>query len=220
MRAAVIILAAGSGKRFNSKTPKQFLKLKNKPVFLWSVLAFKKIKAFKQVILVVPRNKLKSLLPVAKKYSLDIIAGGKQRYNSVSKGLKTINGNIDCIAIHDAARPLIKTKTIIKGLKAANKYGASIIAVKAKDTVKSAGSSLLIKNTIPRDMVWFAQTPQIFKAPVIMKAYSKLKSKNITDDAQAIEQMGKKVKIVEGEQTNIKITETSDLKIAKTFLEI
>jgi 2-C-methyl-D-erythritol 4-phosphate cytidylyltransferase len=219
MKAAVIIAAAGSSKRFKSKTPKQFFLLNNIPIFLWSVLAFKKIKAFKQIILVVPESAVSSLKKYEKKYNIRVIAGGKERFESVKNGLRSLNNDIDFVAIHDGARPLISQTTIKNCLLSAKKYGAAITALDINDTVKYCDKNLLIKQTIARDKVWRAQTPQIFRRDLLEKAYKKLKSRKITDDAQLAELSKIKVKIVPGEFTNIKITKREDLKLAGLFLK-
>jgi len=103
MKAAVIIVAAGASRRFGAKTPKQFMPLKGKPLFLWSVRAFKKVPAIKQVILVVPENKLRSLTPFAQQYGFQLTAGGKERIDSVKAGLALLHPSIECVAVHDGA---------------------------------------------------------------------------------------------------------------------
>ena len=219
MSAAAIIVAAGSGKRFNSKVPKQFLDLNGKPVFLWSVLAFKKLKAFVQVIVVVPQKYVAGLKPLGEKNGFELAAGGKERYDSVMAGLKKVRPGVSYVAIHDAARPLI-TEDIIAGcLREAKKSGAAIVAVSAKDTVKQAKTELFVQKTIPRNTVWLAQTPQIFNKNMLIKAYSGKLRTSITDDAQAVELAGRKPKIVPGRYSNIKITEPLDMKIAALLLK-
>ena len=117
MNFAVIIVAGGVGKRFGSKEPKQFLLLNKKKMFEWSIIAFKKVKTCKQIILVVPEYKLKEIQKYKKIYEIDIVSGGKERYNSVQNGLKYVKNNIDIVAIHDAARPLITENIINEVLK-------------------------------------------------------------------------------------------------------
>ncbi len=219
MSAAVIIVAAGQGKRFSSDIPKQFVKLNGIPVFLWSVFAYKKSKIFSQIIVVVPKNFLLQLGPYANKYDIELIAGGKERFDSVKSGLRKLKKNIDYVAIHDGARPLIKIKEIIECLNAAKKCGAAIVAVPAKDTVKKVSASSYIEKTIPRNSVWLAQTPQIFKKSLIQKAYAKKISPKTTDDAQLVEIAGGILKIVNGDYNNLKITEPRDLQIAELLLK-
>lgn len=220
MNSAAIILAAGASKRFKSATVKQFVNICGKPVFLWSILAFKKIKEFKQIILVVPKNFENRLSVYKKKFKLEIVAGGKERIDSVRAGLNKLREDIEFVAIHDAARPLISKKSILNGLREARKSKAVVISVPSRDTVKSVQSKAWIQKTIPRNKVWLAQTPQIFHKSIILDAYKKIKSNNATDDAQLVELAGYKVKVVLGDYHNIKITEKSDLKIAEMLLNI
>jgi 2-C-methyl-D-erythritol 4-phosphate cytidylyltransferase len=114
--SAVIIVAAGAGKRFGSKTPKQFLLLNKLPVFLWSVQAFRKVREFSQFVAVVPADMLGTLAPYRKKYGIDFVAGGKERFDSVKAGLQALRPGIGYVAIHDGARPLITPEIIRHGV--------------------------------------------------------------------------------------------------------
>jgi len=214
MKAAAIIVAAGKGQRFGSRTPKQFLKFKGKPLFLWSVEAFRKLREIRQVILVVPGNMPASMQLYRKRYGLTLVAGGNERQDSVMAGLAATSPDIDYVAIHDAARPLISPSLIRKTLRAARLHGAAMAAVPARDTIKVSNDGRRINSTIPRRSVWLAQTPQTFSRPLILKAYELLAALNVTDDAQAAEMAGYPVAIVEGDYRNIKITDPEDLKIA------
>lgn len=219
-KAAVIIVAAGKSRRFRTRTAKQFFPLKKYPVFLWSVLSFKKIKEFSQIILVVPDNQTNSLAAYKRKYNIDIVPGGKKRTDSVKSGLNALNRDIKYVAIHDGARPLVSGNSIRRCLNAAKKFGASLCAQPVNDTVKLSTSSLWIQKTIPRNRVWLAQTPQIFRRSLIETAYRNLKFRKITDDAQAAELIKRKVKIVPSESTNIKITNRRDIRLAEMLLNI
>jgi 2-C-methyl-D-erythritol 4-phosphate cytidylyltransferase len=216
MNTAVIIVAGGKSRRFGASTPKQFLTFFGKPLFLWSVLAFKKVKDISQIVLVVPKEKIQSLKKYEKLYGIDITSGGKERFASVRLGLKKLNSTVKYVAIHDAARPFIKPKIISDTIFAAKKYGAAVVAVKAVDTIKFSKSNNTIDKTIPRQNVWFAQTPQIFKRNIIEAAYKCHLPKTITDDAQVVEFLGKKVKLIEGSYDNIKITTKRDIAAIKS----
>jgi 2-C-methyl-D-erythritol 4-phosphate cytidylyltransferase len=217
--AAAIIVAAGASRRFNSKTPKQFFKLGAYPVFLWSILAFKKISEIKQIVLVAPKDRLSQLAPYAKKYGFNVVSGGKERHDSVKAGLSAVKPHIRYVLIHDGARPLISGSLIKECLKETIKYKATVSAVPSTDTVKLERNGF-VKETYPRQKVWLAQTPQSFYKPLIEAAYKNLKNTSITDDAQVAELYGKKVKLVMGEYTNIKITRKQDIKTAKLILNI
>ncbi len=215
MKAAAIIVAGGSGKRFGSALPKQFLPLCGKPVFIWSVEAFLELKEFKQIVVVVPSDMLKKLS--VKYKNIIFVQGGKERFDSVKAGLSLINKDIDFVAVHDAARPLICKKDIASVLKAAQKTGAAIAAEKTKDTIKTVKNGFVI-NTLNRSILWNAQTPQIFKTNLILKAYSGKVPKNTTDDSQLMERLKVKTVVVETLSPNFKITAKDDLEAAKNII--
>lgn len=219
MNFAAIIVAGGSGKRFGSAKPKQFLLLNKKPMFLWSIMAFKKVKTCKQIILVVPEDKISSLQKYKKEYGIDIVCGGKERFNSVQNGLKQVKENIDFIAIHDGARPLVTPKIITNVLNCAYKYNCAIAACRAKDTIKFSDNGNHITKSIDRNKIWHAQTPQIFRTDIVKKIYSSKIPNTTTDDAQLAEKTGKKVYLVDTGYENFKITLKEDFKLAEFILK-
>ncbi|MCL1971611.1 MAG: 2-C-methyl-D-erythritol 4-phosphate cytidylyltransferase [Endomicrobia bacterium] len=215
MKAAAIIVAGGSGKRFGSQTPKQFLQICGKSVFMWSIEAFASLKVFSQIITVVPRDMVNLL---SKKHKdLTFVAGGKERFDSVRNGLQAIEKNIDFIAVHDAARPLINKKDILAVLKKAIENRAAIAAEKTKDTIKTVKDGF-VKTTLDRSVLWNVQTPQIFEASLLRKSYSKKIANNTTDDSMLIEKSGVKVAIAETKFPNFKITALPDFEAAKNIL--
>lgn len=219
MNFATIIVAGGAGKRFGSKEPKQFLLLNKKKMFEWSILAFKKVKECKQIILVVPEYKIDEMQKYKKVYNIDIVCGGKERYNSVQNGLKCVKENIDVVAVHDAARPLITSKIIKEVFDSAIKYGGAISASIARDTIKFSKNGKNISKSIDRNNIWQAQTPQMFKTEILKKVYSKKIPKNITDDAQLVEKLGKRVMLVDGGYENFKVTQPVDFMLAEYILK-
>ena len=219
MNFAAVIVAGGAGKRFGSKEPKQFLLLNKKKMFIWSILTFKDIKECEQIILVVPEYKISEMQKYKKLYKIDVVCGGKERYNSVQNGLKAVKENIDVVAVHDAARPLITSK-IIKGVfDSAVKYGGAIAANVARDTIKFSKNGKSIAKSIDRNNIWQAQTPQMFRTKVLKKVYSDKIPENITDDAQLVEKIGKKVMLVDGGYENFKVTQPIDFKLAEAILK-
>ncbi len=220
MNFAVIIVAGGKGLRFGSKEPKQFLPLAKKKMFLWSILAFKKVKECKQIVLVVPENKLSEMEKYKKQYGIDVVSGGKERYDSVANGLKCIKDDMDFVAVHDAARPLVTEKIIKEVFCAAVKYGGAIAAAVAKDSIKFSKNGKIISKSIDRKNIWQAQTPQIFKTSLLKKVYSGKIAKNITDDAQLIEKTGRKVALVDCGYENFKVTQPIDFITAKAVLRL
>ncbi|MDR1941052.1 MAG: 2-C-methyl-D-erythritol 4-phosphate cytidylyltransferase [Endomicrobium sp.] len=220
MNAAAIIVAGGCGKRFGSKKPKQFLALHGKPVFLYSVETFALLKVFKQIIVVVPKDYVSFARSVllkrfaGKNASRFIVAeGGKERFDSVKNGLLLAKKDIDLIAVHDAARPLISKKDIMAVLKTAARSKAAIAVEKTKDTVKTVKNGLVL-NTLDRSVLYNVQTPQIFSAPILFKAYCKKISSITTDDSMLIENSGVKVSAVETSSPNFKITTKDDFNLA------
>jgi 2-C-methyl-D-erythritol 4-phosphate cytidylyltransferase len=216
--SAAVIVAAGSGARFGGATPKQFLKLGGLPLFLWSVRAFQDTKRFSQIIVVAPPAYLASLAALARRHGFELAAGGAQRSDSVRSGLALLAPSVKYIAIHDGARPLVSSDIITRGLEAARRYGASVAAVPARDTIKLSEKKDIITATIPRSTVWLAQTPQTFKRSVIERAYERCPA-GVTDDAQAVEASGSPVRIVAGDYRNMKITDRRDLVIARLFMK-
>ncbi|MDR0486151.1 MAG: 2-C-methyl-D-erythritol 4-phosphate cytidylyltransferase [Elusimicrobiota bacterium] len=219
MKAAVIIAAAGKGKRFGSAKPKQFLKLKNKEVFLWSIEAFASMKVFEEIIAAVPDF---MLLELSKKYKnipkLKFAAGGKERFDSIKKAARLIGQDIDFIAVHDGARPLIDKRDILKVLKTAVKTGAAIAVEKTKDTIKEIKNGIVVK-TLDRNKLVNVQTPQIFRKDLFFKAYSGKIPKNTTDDSFLFERLNIKVSATETEFPNFKITSKQDFKLADVLID-
>jgi 2-C-methyl-D-erythritol 4-phosphate cytidylyltransferase len=217
MKNAVIITAGGSGKRFGTKTPKQFLMLNEKPMFMWSVEAFAKLKCFKQIIVVAPKNMVK-VLSLKYKNIFECIAGGKERFESVKKGLSLVREDINFVAIHDGARPFISKTDIKLILKKAKKTKAAIAVEQTKDTIKVVSDKNKIIKTLNRTTLRNAQTPQIFELNLLKKAYLKKISKDITDDSSLVEKLKVKVSAVETKLPNFKITTRQDFLVAEKLL--
>ncbi|MFA4905509.1 MAG: 2-C-methyl-D-erythritol 4-phosphate cytidylyltransferase [Candidatus Margulisiibacteriota bacterium] len=210
MKIAVIIAAGGTGKRMGQ--PKQFLPLAGKPVAEWTIDVFHKVKNVEQIVLVVSGEDLER----AKNLGVKVVEGGEERGDSVKNGLKAISPDTNLVIIHDGARPLITPDIIEKAVKEAREYGAAIVGVPVKDTIKRTGDDLLIKETVDRQALWQAQTPQVFKYEIITRAYAD--GRSATDDAKLVEDLGIKVKMVMGSFENIKITTPEDLIVAEAIL--
>lgn len=221
-----IVLAAGQGKRMQSKIQKQFLEIQGRPVLYYSLLCFQECAKIDEIILVTGEESISHCEEeIVKKYGFTkvsaVISGGKERYDSVYAGLCACS---DCeyVLIHDGARPFITEEIILRGLDKAKETGASVIGMPSKDTVKLADANGFVRETPERDLVWTIQTPQIFAYPLIRSAHESIRKKdmsNITDDAMVVEQeSGVKVALAEGSYRNIKITTPEDLYIAEAFL--
>ena len=149
-----------------------------------------------------------------------VVAGGKSRQESVRNGLNSLSKEVKLAAIHDGARPLISYEVIDRAIRAANTYGAAAPAIPVKDTIKTVEGALVV-NTPDRSKLRAVQTPQVFDIDLLKGALQKAQSDGaeVTDDCSAVERLGMKVKIVEGEERNLKVTTPLDLKIAEMLME-
>jgi 2-C-methyl-D-erythritol 4-phosphate cytidylyltransferase len=212
-----IIVAGGKGKRMGR--PKQFLTIAGRPMLAWTLSAFQKSKAIDGIILVVDREQLFSAKKLNQKKVIGIAAGGKERQDSVRNGLALLPPSTKIVAIHDGARPAITPQVIEKSIKEAKKFGAVVVGVPVKDTIKTVDRRpSTVDRTLNRAELWAAQTPQAFKVGIIKKAYSRLRRK-VTDDAMAVEKLGISVKMVLGSYSNLKVTTPEDLKIMEGILK-
>ncbi|MEM7816713.1 MAG: 2-C-methyl-D-erythritol 4-phosphate cytidylyltransferase [Candidatus Aenigmatarchaeota archaeon] len=216
-KVGVVIASAGIGERLG-KIDKAVLKLNNFPLFYYSFKVFEGIRNIEQIVLVLRRKNFKLAKTIINDSRLCLVEGGKERKDSVYNGLKALREDISYVIIHDGARPFLKRKLVLKVLKGLKKYSAVICAVSSKDTVKLGKKGFVIK-TLNRDNIFLVQTPQGFKRELILEAYSKFYNKDIFDDAQLIENFSKKVKIIEGDPLNIKITYPQDIILAKAILK-
>ena len=223
---AAIVLAAGSGKRMNSKVHKHYLIIQDRPVLYYSLKAFED-SAVDEIVLVVGKGEEKFCRKeIVDKYGISkvkaIVEGGKERYHSVFEGLKQTS-DADYVLIHDGARPFVNQDIIRRCMQEVQKYQACVVGMPVKDTIKIADEEGYAKQTPDRKNVWMIQTPQTFSYALIYEAYEEmLKTEDtaITDDAMVLERIkGKKSKLIEGSYRNIKITTPEDLLIANVYLQ-
>lgn len=225
MNATTIILAAGMGKRMNSKIPKQYLALKDKPVLYYSIKAFEE-SSVNSIVLVVGKDEASYCKKeIVEKYQFKkvthIVEGGKERYHSVYNGLSIIE-NGDYVLIHDGARPFVTVEVIEQTLEKMMEYKACAVGMPVKDTIKIVDENNYVVETPDRSLVWMIQTPQGFEFSLIKEAYDKLLEKEevfVTDDAMVLEKMlGYPVRLIQGSYENIKITTPEDIRVAETLL--
>lgn len=223
---AAIVLAAGSGKRMNSKVHKQYLIIQDRPVLYYSLKAFED-SAVDEIVLVVGKGEEEFCRKeIVDKYGISkvkaIVEGGKERYHSVFEGLKQTS-DADYVLIHDGARPFVNQDIIRRCMQEVQKYQACVVGMPVKDTIKIADEEGYARQTPDRKNVWMIQTPQTFSYALIYEAYEEmLKTEDtaITDDAMVLERIkGKKSKLIEGSYRNIKITTPEDLLIANVYLQ-
>jgi len=195
---------------------KLFAPLRGKPLLAWSVDTCQRYSLVQQIVMVLNDEDLSRGQKLKKEggwSKVTLCPGGARRQGSVRAGLKQIR-DCDLVMIHDGARPFLTPDLIADGLKVVGKTGAAVAAVPVKDTIKLAADERLIGETLQRDRLWAAQTPQIFSFDMITRAYENLAAE-ITDDATAVERLGYKVKLYMGDYKNIKVTTTEDLALAR-----
>ena len=216
-----VIVAAGSASRMGG-IDKVMAPLDGKPMIYHTVRAFQNCDAIKEIVVVTREDLLSTVMGLCK--DMDklkaVVVGGKDRPESVHMGLNALSDQVKLVAIQDGARPLVSEAVIDRTVRAANTYGAAAPGVPVKDTVKTVQGGL-VSDTPDRSALRAVQTPQVFDYDLLRGALKKAKVDGavITDDCSAVERLGFKVKIVEGEERNIKITTPLDLKIAQLLWE-
>jgi len=211
----LVIVCAGKGKRLGQD--KATIKLKGKPLFYRTYALFKNIKQVKQIVIVLRKEHFAKAGKIINDKRVKFCEGGRERKDSVLNGILALDKSINYVLIHDGARPFTPRNVILNIIKELKKHPAVICGVRSKDTLKSISNGAVVK-TLNRNNIFLVQTPQGFKKDTIVKAYTNLKRAKIFDDAGALELMGAKVKIVEGSYSNIKITYSEDVLMAKAML--
>ena len=225
MRVEAIIVGAGEGVRFGEVRPKQFSYLCKKPIFCWTIERFEKCELIDKIILVIPPGMKeyvqKSILSYSDYKKIKAtVEGGKERGDSVFQGLQAVDKDTDIVLIHDGVRPLIFSYLIERLIHQVEKCGAATLAVPMKETVKEVTREGAVDKTLNRKKLYSIQTPQGFKREIIWKAYETARKSGqwANDDAALVEKMGKRVIVVPGNEMNIKITTSLDLKLAEILL--
>ena len=214
----VVLPAGGVGSRIGASTPKQLLKIGSKPIFFYSIRAFQKALPGAQIILVCARE----LVPVYQEFldKGDVVfaPSGQERYQSVANGINTLSDTIEHVLIHDVARPFVSKKIILKTLATLQAKGSCIVAKPVADTVKVVAEDI-IKDTLSRDEIYLAQTPQAFNKQALLRAYQQIDFIKFkpTDEASMLESLGENIHIVEGDLYNSKITLESDLDLFRNI---
>jgi len=221
---AVILPAAGKSTRFRDKEKKPFAALDGRPVWLRTAELFVSRDDVCQCILVIDPSDEEM---VRRKYganmaflNISLVHGGSERFESVANALKIVKDEVDFVAIHDSVRPCVTTELIDKVFQQAVKCGAAILALGMTDSLKRGSSTepVVIEQSLPRERLWLAQTPQVFSKEILIKAFKNV-PKGATDDSQVVEATGATVSIVVGSSSNIKITTRDDLFLADAILK-
>jgi 2-C-methyl-D-erythritol 4-phosphate cytidylyltransferase len=224
-RFAVILPAAGRSSRFGSKEKKPFASLDGRAVWLRTVELFVTRDDICQCLLVIaPEDRelfRTRYAPNIAFMDVQVVDGGAERFESVANALTKLKDEVEYVAVHDAVRPCVESSLIDAVFKKATETGAAILGVQVVDTIKRVDGQKQIEETLSRQGLWLAQTPQVFRRDWMIEAYAQRAKlgKQITDDAQLIEAAGHAVHVVESSPSNIKITTQNDLLLAKAILQ-
>ncbi len=216
-----VIVAAGSASRMGG-IDKVMATLDGEPMIVRTVRQFQDCDAIKEIVIVTRQDLLIPIMDLCHGFSkvTAVVVGGDSRDKSVAMGLNTLSSKVKLVAVQDGARPLVTWQLIDRTVRAANTYGAAAPAIPVKDTVKVAQGGVVV-NTPDRSTLRAVQTPQVFDFDLLRGALKKAAQDGValTDDCSAVENMGFSVKLVEGDEENIKVTTPLDLKIAEMLLE-
>ena len=216
-----VIVAAGSASRMGG-IDKVMAELDGEPMIKRTVRAFQECDAVKYIVIVTREDLILPIHNLCREFPkvMEVVAGGKSRQESVQRGVNALDQKVELVAIHDGARPLITWQLIDRCIRAGNTYGAAAPAIPVKDTIKTVEGGIVV-NTPERAKLRAVQTPQVFDLDLLQGALLKAQQDGaeVTDDCSAVERLGMKIKIVEGDEKNLKVTTPMDLKIAQMLLE-
>lgn len=221
----MIVPAAGVGKRMEADIPKPYMQLGKHTVLEHTLSCFSGFSGLSEIIVSTSdpfkeqtEEILQRLFPG---YVTRVVQGGAERQDSIFNALETVGEEIDLVAVHDAVRPFVSKSAVNNCLDAAFKTGGAILGVPVKDTIKKVGSKNQVLGTPDRSELWQAQTPQIFRRHILLKAYKNARHTGAigTDDASLVEMAGGEIQVVEASRDNFKLTYPLDFKIAKLLIE-
>ncbi|MFA6468004.1 MAG: 2-C-methyl-D-erythritol 4-phosphate cytidylyltransferase [Bacteroidota bacterium] len=225
MFSSVIIPAAGFGERMGAAIGKQFLLLDDKPILVHTLERFEQCADISEIIVATQPSSFSIIEEIKEKFLLTKlkppVEGGQRRQDSVANALHAVDSRAEIIAVHDAVRPFVHLREISQSIETAKYFGASIVAVRSKDTMKQASTDGRVEKTLNRSSLWSVQTPQTFQRKILIEAYAHAQKHGIvaTDDSFLAEQIGVLPIIVEGSYENIKITTPDDLLLAELLLK-
>ncbi len=217
----VCIPAAGSGSRMKSALPKQYLSIAGHPVLLHTLMLFDSIDECRRIVIATDdRERIRTVIDERLwRVEIDVVLGGTRRQDSVEKAISAVEDDREIVLVHDAARPCVRSGHVRDVVKAVARHGAAVLAVPARDTLKRVVDGRVVE-TVDRDTIWQAQTPQGARAGIFREAFAAALRDgiNATDDVSLLERLGIAVAIVRGSATNLKITEVADLILAEAIL--
>lgn len=216
----VIIVAGGSGIRFGSQLPKQFLEINGKPVLMHTIQQFFNAYHDIKIVVVLPETHHETWVNLCDEHQFkiehEVAHGGKERFNSVKNGLEKVQ-DCELVGVQDGVRPLATAKLIQTCFETAFRYGACVPAIPVSDSLRKGDKT--DNKPISREGLYRIQTPQVFRNIWLQKAYEQKYDSSFTDDASVVENAGHKIILVDGEESNIKITNRNDLKLIGVYLE-
>jgi len=219
-----IVVAAGSGKRFNSTIPKQFLEILGKPLLIYTLERFERCDSVSEVILVLSSAEIANFTNIAGKFDIrkitKIVSGGMTRAESVFNGFRAVDPGVEIVAVHDGARPLVSVDEISLTIEKARENGAACLVADVTDTIKTIDGDRFA-GTLDRRKLKRALTPQAFRYEILQKAFALGDlSEDVTDECFLVEKLGYKIAFVKGNPKNIKITRPEDLIFAEAVLKV
>lgn len=221
MNKYIIIVAGGKGLRMGGDIPKQFLPVAGKPVLMRTIKAFHAYDESMHIILVLPKSQQAYWKELCSQYGFnlpyELVCGGETRFHSVKNGLTKVVGD-GLVGVHDGVRPFVSSEVIARCYEEALQKKAVIPVVRVVETIRELSGEDSV--TVPRDCYRLVQTPQVFDAALLRKAYEQPYTDVFTDDASVVEALGESVHLVEGNRENIKITTPFDLKVAEVLCSI
>jgi 2-C-methyl-D-erythritol 4-phosphate cytidylyltransferase len=225
MATAALVLAAGRGDRLRSEIPKAFVRLAGRALLAHALEALASSPEIDLVVPVIAASELDRFAAAGAEWRgipklAPPVAGGRERQDSVRAGLKALGPEVTLVAVHDAARPLVRGADVSRVVAVARLQGAALLAVPATDTVKRVRAGRVVE-TPPRAECWVAQTPQVFRVEILREALAKAEQEGVvgTDDTQLVERLGIAVHVVEGDPANLKVTRAEDLVLAEALLK-
>ena len=219
-KRGVIIVAGGSGRRMQSSLPKQFMILGGEPVVARTINTFSEALPGADIVVVLPEEHIALWKNLAARFDVAahrVVAGGKERYDSVKAGIEALSAEVEYIVVHDGVRALVSKRLILRTILEVEKHDAVIPVVDVVDSIRRiVGDDSVI---VPRGELRAVQTPQVFRAEVLRHAYTLPYDVGFTDDASVVEAAGGRITLIEGERQNIKLTTPEDMAWAESQLQ-
>lgn len=219
-RVGVVMVAAGRGQRFGSELPKQFAPLGGRPVYQHALSVFESLNEVVEIVLVLPRDGLPPGMQPDWEGRARAVSGGAGRQDSVAAGLRALGSSIDLALVHDAARPFPPADAIRNLIERSIQHGGGLLALPAVDTIKQSNTEGCVAQTLDRNSIWLAQTPQAIRADHLPQLLELLDGESeLTDESAALERLNVPVVLVAGSASNFKITHPDDLARAEAHLQ-